>query len=160
MAFVRTGDISLSLDGLEELQSQFDRLGRPPKSSLTKAAKAGMAGTLAEAKATAPTGKTGMLKRGVHQIQETPNKRNKAVYRINWWKKYSSFYSKKIIHKGLYGGTNATAYYPQSVEWGFKTKHGKKEGKYFVRNAIESHQTEALQKVIDVLSAEIEKLSE
>ena len=92
---INTRDISITLEGLDQLEAQFELIGKPPKRVLTKAAKAGMASTLAEARRTAPEGKTGMLKRGVHAIQETPNKRNKGVYQINWWKKYSGFYKKK-----------------------------------------------------------------
>jgi len=148
----------ITLDGLDQLEQQFELIGKPPKRILTKAAKAGMAKPLLEARQNAPVGKTGMLKRGVHSIQETPNKRNKGVYRINWWAKYSDNYRKRIKNAGIYGGKKNPAYYPQSVEWGYPTKHGKVAGKYFVRAAIEAHQAESLQIVIDTLSEEIEKL--
>jgi len=155
---INTREISITLEGLDQLEEQFALIGKPPKRILTKAAKAGIAPTLAEARQTAPKGKTGMLKRGVHSIQETPNRRNKGVYRINWWSKYSDFYRKKIKNAGVYGGKKNPAYYPQSVEWGYPTKHGKKAGRYFVRAAMEAHQAQSLQTVIDVLLEEIENL--
>lgn len=162
MAFVRgtnQRDVFVRVEGLEELQAQFDRMSKIPKTAMTKAAKAGMNPIVADAKAAAPVGKTGFLKRGVKAIQETPRKRNKSVYFINWWKKYSDEYRKPIERVGLYGGKNQTGYYPQSMEWGFKTKHGKKAGKYFVRDAIAKHQAESLNKVISVLTDELEKLT-
>lgn len=155
---INTREINITLEGLDQLEAQFALIGKPPKRILTKAAKAGMASTLAEAKRNAPVGETGMLKRGIHAIQETPNKRNKGVYRINWWSKYSEHYRKKIIRAGIYGGKKNPAYYPQSIEWGFPTKHGEVAGKYFVKKAIEAHQAQALQTVINTLSSEIEKL--
>ena len=156
---INTRDISITLEGLDQLEAQFELIGKPPKRVLTKAAKAGMAAPLAQARINAtPYSKSGMMKRGIHSLQETPNKRNKAVYRINWWAKYSDFYKKKIKNAGVYGGKKNPAYYPQSVEWGFPTKHGKMAGKYFVRSAIEAHQAQSLQKVIDTLLSGIDEL--
>lgn len=152
-------EINFTVEGLDELQRQLDDIGKLPKRSLTAAAKAGMAPILAQARSNAsPYSKSGMMKKGIKSITETPNKRNKAVYRINWWSKYSDIYKKKIKNAGIYGGKKNPAYYPQSVEWGFPSKHKKVAGKYFVRTAIEQHQAEATQKVIDTLFAEIDKL--
>lgn len=152
-------EINFSVEGLDELQRQLDDIGKLPKRSLTTAAKAGMAPILAQARANAsPFSKSGMMKKGIKSLTETPNKRNKAVYRINWWGKYSETYKKKIHNPGIYGGKKNPAYYPQSVEWGFPNKKGKVPGKYFVRSAIEQHQAQASQKIIDTLMSEIDKL--
>lgn len=148
--------IQISVEGLAELQAQFDSLGKIPTASLVKAAKAGLAAPLALSKATAPVGETGMLKRGIHAIRETPNKRKKAVYRVFWWAKYSDFYRKPT--SGIYGGQTPNAYYPQSVEWGYPTAKGHKEGRYFVKNAIVATQSGSLQKIIDTLNSELDKL--
>lgn len=151
--------ISFQVEGLHELQQQLDDIGKLPKRSLTAAAKAGMAPILAQARANAsPYNKSGMMKKGIKSITETPNKRNKAVYRINWWSKYSDFYRKKIKNPGIYGGKKNPAYYPQSVEWGYPMKKRKVAGKYFVRSAIEAHQAESSQIIIDTLMSEIDKL--
>lgn len=161
MAYIRgtnQRDVFIQVEGLAELQTQFDRLSKVPKTAMTKAAKAGMNPIVEDAKAAAPIGKTGLLKRGVKAVQETPRKRKKSVYFINWWKKYSENYRKPIKRVGLYGGKNQSGYYPQSIEWGFKRKHGKQAGKYFVRDAIAKHQSESLQKVINTLTDELEKL--
>lgn len=162
MAYIgglNTQGISITLEGLDELERQFELIGKPPKRILTKAAKAGMAGPLADARTNASAyTKSGAMKKGIKAITETPNRRNKAVYRINWWGKYSDIYKKKIKNAGVYGGKKNPAYYPQSVEWGYPNKHGKVAGKYFVRAAIEKNQASSLQKVIDTLLNEIETL--
>jgi hypothetical protein len=151
-------DLSIRVIGLEELQRQFDRLDKIPKKVLTKAAKAGVKKPLAQARATAPVGKgetAGTLKKGIKAKMETPNKKKKSVYRINWDAKYSNIFIKKAKKfPRLYGGQHP-AYYPQSVEWGFKTAKGKTQGKYFVRAAIESNQQDSLQKIVDILNDEI-----
>lgn len=153
--------ISISVEGARELEDQLAGIGKLPKRILTKAAKAGMTPILNQARANAtPFTKSGMMKRGIKSITETPNKRNKAVYRINWWGKYSDFYKKKIKKVGIYGGKKNPAYYPQSIEWGFPNAKGMVNGKYFVRSAIEQHQEESAQKVIDTLSSEIDNLTQ
>jgi len=156
---INTRDISITLEGLDQLEEQFQLIGKPPKRVLSKAAKAGMARPLAQARINAiPYTKSGMMKKGIHASLEQPNKRNKAVYRINWWSKYSDFYRKKIKNAGVFGGKKNPAYYPQSIEWGYPSKHGKVAGKYFVRSAIEAHQAQSLQIVIDELLKGIDEL--
>jgi Bacteriophage HK97-gp10, putative tail-component len=154
------GALSLNINviGLAELQSQFNRLGKMPKKSLTKAAKAGMKQPLADARANAQKyTQTGTMQKSIKAKMETPNKRKKTVYRINWDSKYSPIFIKTAKRPGLYGG-KSPAYYPQSVEWGHKTKYGRVAGKYFVRDAIESNQQSSLQKITDILNDEITEL--
>jgi HK97 gp10 family phage protein len=155
------GSQNITVYGLEELQRQFERLGKFPKKALTKAAKAGMKKPLAQAKANAPTGTgetAGTLKKGIKAKMETPNKKKKTVYRINWDAKYSPIFIKKAKkYPKLYGGEHP-AYYPQSVEWGRKGPKGKVAGKYFVRDAIEANQHDSVQKIINVLQSEISTL--
>jgi hypothetical protein len=161
MAEVRgTQGMSIELVGLAELQRQFEDIANLPKSSLTKAAKAGMNPIVADAKARGSAfTKSGMMVRGIKGVQEKSKKARgkKSVYRVNWWAKYSDTYKRKIENAGIYGGKRNPAYYPQSVEWGFPNKHGKVAGKYFVRAAIEAHQAQSLQKVIDTMMEEIDK---
>jgi bacteriophage HK97-gp10 putative tail-component len=145
------------LIGLEELEAQFRALGKFPKKALTKAAKAGRAEPLAKAKATAPR-KTGALSKGIKYIMETPNKRTKTVYRMVFDRKYNDVFSKPIKNKGIYGGKKDTGYYPVSQEYGFKTKHGYKRGKYFIEKAIESTQSSSAQKILTTLNEEIDKI--
>lgn len=162
MVYVRgieNSGITISLEGAAELESQLAAIGKLPKKAMTRAAKAGVNPIVSDAKArSSASSKTGMFVRGIRATQETPRKRNKSVYFIYWWKKYAENYVKPIKHVGLYGGKNSQGYYPMSVEWGFKAKGGKVQGKYYVRDAIAAHQASSLQKVMDTLSQEIDKL--
>lgn len=154
MAEVR--GINVSVEGLEELQAQFGRIGRIPKKYLTKAARAGMDAVLRDAKASAPTGKTGILKKSIKKKMETPNKRNKGVYRLVYDAKFTDDFLKPS--SGIYGGKPPVAYYPASVEYGFKTKTGKVAGQFNMMKAVQRHETEAIHKVIESLNESINEL--
>lgn len=147
---------TFSVDGLEELQAQFGRIGRIPKKYLTKAARAGMDAPLRDAKTSAPVGKTGILKKSIKKKMETPNKRNKGVYRLVYDPKFTENFLKPS--SGLYGGKPPVAYYPASVEYGFKTKHGKVAGQFNMLRAIQRHETAAAQKVVESLKESIDEL--
>jgi hypothetical protein len=162
MAEIRgIGKFNVKIDGLNELQAQFERIGKMPKKHLTKAAKLGSDDPLKQARANAPVGKNtktrGLLKKGLQRKMETPNKRNKSVYRIRWNPKYTGDYLKETT--GVYGGKVPYAYYPHSVEYGFKTKKGRTEGKYFVAKAINATTRESLQKIVDSLNDSIDTLT-
>jgi hypothetical protein len=145
------------VEGLRELQAQFERIGKMPKKYLTRAAKEGSDGPLKEAKGSAPVGKTGLLKKGLQRKMETPNKRNKSVYRIRWSPNYTDQYLKPTT--GVLGGKTPFAYYPHSVEYGFPTKSGRKEGQYFVTKAIERTESSSMQKIVNSLSKSIEEIT-
>jgi hypothetical protein len=149
--------LDIRVIGLVELQAQFERLEKMPKKYLTKAAKAGMADPERTAKANAPVGKTGNLKKSIKKKMETPNKRNKSVYRLRYDPKYTPEFLKTAKRPGLYGG-KSPAYYPASVEYGRKRKVGRVEGKYHMAKAIQQHQQSSLQKVVDSLNASLREL--
>jgi hypothetical protein len=157
MAVVRgASGLNIRVDGLEELQRQFDRIGKMPKKYLTKSAKAGIADPERQAKADAPVGKTGLLKKSIKKKMETPNKRNKSVYRLRYDPKFTDDFLKPS--SGAYGGKPPKAYYPASVEYGFKTKYGKVAGQYNMANAIKAHQSGSLKKIVDSLNDSIDTL--
>lgn len=150
--------VEIQLEGYAQLLEQISRLQRFPKKFLTKSAKAGSKPVLQKAKDLAGQySKTGAMKKGLKMVMETPNKRNKTVYRLNWDKRMSSIFLKPTT--GALGGKVPYAYYPQSVEWGFPSKHGYVKGKYFVKRAIEATQSEALQKMADSLNQSLDELS-
>jgi hypothetical protein len=160
MAVVRGAtQLGIKVEGLQELQAQFNKLGKMPKKHLTKASKAGSDGPLREAKGSAPTGETGLLKKGLQRKMETPNKRNKTVYRIRWNPNYTNNYLKPTT--GAYGGKTPFAYYPHSVEYGFKGKYGRIETKHyhFVTKAIERTEAQSLKKIVNSLNDSIDQLT-
>jgi hypothetical protein len=147
---------SFKIIGLQELQSQFERVGKMPKKYLNKAAREGIADPLRDAKASAPVGKTGILKKSIKRTMETPNKRNKGVYRIAYDPKYSDVFQKPTT--GVYGGKTPYAYYPSSVEYGYKTKFGKTKGQFNLMKAVARHEKSSTQKVVDSLNKSLTQL--
>jgi hypothetical protein len=142
--------------GLKELEAQFARISNFPRKEMTKAAKSGMAGPLKDARTAAPVGKTGMLKRSIRSQRETPNKRNKAVYRLVFSSKFSDYLVKES--SGAYGGTPPRAYYPASQEYGFKIKNGFVQGRFFMENAMRRNESRSIQKVTSSLNKSIDDL--
>lgn len=145
----------LEVEGLAELREQFKDIRKVPKKVLTKSAKEGVAKPFAEAKADMPVGKgtttSGLLKKGLKKTRETVNKRNKVVYRVHWDKKFAveGLYKKRT--SGKFGGVTPFAYYPHSVEYGYKTGQGYKEGRYIAIKAVARNQEDSIKKIMDVL---------
>lgn len=159
MAEIRgANSFNISVVGLHELEAQFARIGKMPKKYLTRAAKLGMADPERTAKASVPVGKTGILKKSIKKKMETPNKRNKAIYRLRYDPKYTPDFLKPS--SGAYGGKPPVAFYPNSVEYGFKTKDGGKiAGQFNLEKAISSHAQSSLQKVVNSLNDSIDELT-
>ena len=86
--------LGIRVEGLEELQAQFNKLGRMPKKYLNKAGREGIDPIVRQVKASAPKGKTGTLKKSIKKKMETPNKRNKGVYRLHYDPKYTDISEK------------------------------------------------------------------
>lgn len=155
MAEVRGANFEIK--GLQELQSQFDRIGKMPKKYLTKAARAGIADSLRDVKASVPEGDTKILRRSIKKKMETPNKRNKGVYRIAYDAKYTPNFLKPS--SGAWGGRPPNAYYPHSVEYGFKKKGGGKvPGQFNVVKALARHEKTSIEKVVESLRQSIDEL--
>ncbi len=148
------------VEGLEELKRQIQRLAKPKKKIVTRAARAGMQDPMAQAKRDAPE-KKGTLKKSIKRFMEKkPRRPTKTVYYLVFDRKFNEvFRGKKIKRPGLYGANppKEYGYYPFSMEHGYKVKSGFKEGKHFIKNAIEQNSRATFQKMIDVLSEEIDK---
>jgi len=160
MAEVRgANQLNVQVEGLEELQAQFNKLGRMPKKHLTRAGRVGIAKDLQDAKANAPTGKTGNLKKSIKKKMETPNKRNKGVYRLSYNPDFNDLFQKKTT--GKYGGALPHAYYPSSVEYGYKGKRGhvKVKTMYWADKVLRKNEASSLKKVIDSLKDSIDELT-
>lgn len=143
--------------GLAELEAQFARLDKFPRKEMTKAAKSGMTPLLKKVRDAAPKGKTGNLKRSLRFKRETPNKRNKAVYRIAYSAKFTDVFRKPTT--GIYGGWTPYAYYPNSVEYGYKSAKGFVDGKFFMANTIRAHEAMTVQRVTSSLNKSINDLT-
>jgi hypothetical protein len=155
------------VEGLEELTRQLDNLGKNfPKPKIRKAVNAGMKLPLKKAKELAPK-ESGSLKKGLIKIEEPKfkamKKKKKVVMRLVFNRAMNPIFQKPITPegKGTRGGKKDTAYYPVSVEYGFKiNKDGtKEEGKYFVRRAIEMTSTATQEKVVESLLQTIDEIT-
>jgi hypothetical protein len=150
---------TFKVDGINELESQFKRIGKMPKKHLNRSAKEGIKDPEKEAKARAPVGKTGTLRKSVKKMLETPNKRNKGVYRLRYDAKFTDHFQKKTT--GVYGGKTPHAYYPASVEYGYKGKYGKviPKTQYTFKKIMAKHEKSSAQKVVDSLNKSITELT-
>lgn len=155
MAIVR--GLNYEIRGMTELDAQFARIGKVPKKYLTRASKKGAHPILEDARSNAPVGETGILKKSLKLKQETPNKRNKAVYRVMYDPKYTDHFLKETT--GIYGGRTPYAYYPASVEYGYPTKFGRVQGQYTMAYAVHKNEGSSLQIVTDELNKAIDELT-
>jgi hypothetical protein len=161
MAVIRGADsLNIRVEGLKELEAQFARIGKMPKKHLTRAARKGMDPTLKDARASAPVGKktttSGTLKKSIKKKMETPNKRNKGVYRLAYDPKFTDIFRKPTT--GVYGGVTPEAYYPNSVEYGYLAKHGRVAGKYNMAKAVARNTAKSGKLVVDSLNDSIDEL--
>lgn len=150
------------VEGMDELKRQIRRIGKVPKRVISGAARAGMKAPLKEARAKAPVNKRnvptkGTLKKSIKSIMEKKTKRMKykSVYQLVFNPQFASVFKGKKIHRpGLYGAPKPRdyGYYPLSQEFGFHTKYGYKRGRYFIAKAIEQHQRDSLQKIVDTMN--------
>ena len=62
--------LGITVEGLPELQAQFNKLGKMPKKYLTKAGREGIADSERAVVAMAPKGKTGNLKKSIKKKME------------------------------------------------------------------------------------------
>lgn len=151
--------LGIRVDGLEELQAQFNKLGKMPKKYLTKAGREGIDPIVRQAKALAPKGKTGVLKKSIKKKMETPNKRNKGVYRLHYDPKYTDDFRKTTT--GAHGSKWPYAYYPASVEYGYLgpgKRHVPVKTMHWANKVVSSHDSSSMKIVVDSLNDSIDAL--
>jgi hypothetical protein len=161
VAVIRGADnLNIRVEGINELEAQFARIGKMPKKHLNRAARLGMEPTLRDAKASAPVGKgtptMGTTKKAVKKKMESPNKRNKGVYRLAFDAKYTDVFRKKTT--GVYGGITPETYYPNAVEYGHMKKHGRVEGKYNLAKAVARNTAKSGQIIVESLNKSIDEM--
>jgi hypothetical protein len=150
--------LGVTIVGLPELQAQFERLGKMPKKYLTKAGREGIADSERMVRAMAPKGETGNLKKSIKKKMETPNKRNKGVYRLRYDPKFTDAFRKPTT--GVYGGKVPYAYYPSSVEYGYlgEKGHVKVKTMHWADKALRSTERSSMQKTVNSLTQSIDTL--
>lgn len=145
--------VPLKLVGVAELNALFDRLGKLPLGSAPKAARRG-ARVLADAiKAKAPVD-TGMLRRGIYTMPEKRSRKGKRVFQVTYRSDMNDWFVKHYGPK-----LEKRAYYPASMEYGYRTRGGGYiPGYYFMRKTAEQKKAEIEQVIISVVAAEMDKM--
>jgi hypothetical protein len=159
MADIRSATkFGITVVGLSELQAQFEKLGKMPKKYLNKAGREGIANTERQVKAMAPKGKTGVLQKSIKKQMETPNKRNKGVYRLQYNPKFTDHFRKPTT--GAYGSKWPYAYYPSSVEYGYLGPKGHVAVKtmHWADKALRGTERSSMQKTVDSLNNSLDIL--
>ena len=146
--------------GIKELKRQLGQLGADKKSVLRTKLKdiVKEAGTpsLTQAQEDAPLGHTGDLDDSIRLLEvETKGGNYTQVY----FEDKPSF-KKRIKNPGKYGGKKNDAYYPNSIEYGWKGANGKvyAPGESFVRKAGKKKRSIANRTIRKRLGQEIDKL--
>lgn len=144
---------AVQIDGMKELERTIQQLGKLPQKCVTKSARLGAREVLKAAKRLAPV-KTGQLKRGIRLYGEKlRGKKGKKVYQV-----VMNSNMNDVFVKMTKDGTKRY-YYPASMEYGFRTRSGRKTmGKRFLRGAADETRITATKKMVDVLASEIDKL--
>jgi hypothetical protein len=159
MAEIRSASkFGIEVVGLVELQAQFEKLGKMPKKYLNKAGREGIADSERLVKSMAPVGKTGNLKKSIKKKMETPNKRNKGVYRLAYNPKFNDVFQKKTT--GVYGGKLPHAYIPSSVEYGYlgPDGHVKVKTMHWADKALRNTERSSMQKTVNSLNRSLDIL--
>ena len=154
MAEIRgASKLGITVEGLPELQAQFNKLGKMPKKYLTKAGREGIAQILKDSrKPMAPTGKTGNLKKSIKKKMETPNKRNKGVYRLRYDPKFTHCFSESQLQAFMVVQFQKLII-PASVEYGYLGEAGHVAVKtmHWANKALQSTEQSSMKKTIDSL---------
>lgn len=139
------------------LEKSIKQLGKLPQKCVTKAAKKGAKPVLSEAKRLAPY-RLGFLEKGIILVGERSKKKGKKVYQVTFDRNMTDIFRKNIKNPGKYGGKKESAYYPASMEYGFKIKGGgERPGEEFMRGSADSKEGEMRSITIKTLTDEIDK---
>ena len=136
-----------SVDGLNQLMKDIQKLERMPQKQITKGARKGANVILKDARARAPK-RTGVMRKGIY-LKAEKSRRGKKVFQI-------TFRSNPEFVKITSDSTRY--FYPASQEFGFRTRDGGKvEGKHFLTEAMQTRQAEAAAVMVETIGEEIEK---
>lgn len=140
------------VEGMDEVIKIIKDVGELPQKCVNKAAKKGIQIAKKDAKNGGWVDETGYLRKGIKEKAEKTKIKGKKVYDL--WPDPSM---NDVFVKTSKSGKRA--YYPASIEYGFKTKNGGYvPGFKFLYNALTSNKGQIEQTIIQVLTDEIDKL--
>lgn len=163
------------IEGLEELVEMLDTMEKIPQKCVNTSARKG---AMIIQKAVKPKLSTflhsasnehgnrskGNLKRGIVRKKEKAKRnQSKGVYDVVFDPSMTDVFRKDVKNKGKFGGKNPTAYYPASLEYGWKTgtggsSGGHVEGYRFLKDTANEKEHEVLTEMTKVLAEEIDKI--
>lgn len=143
---------TFKIEGMEEAIKMIKDVGELPQKCVTKAAKKGIQIAKKDAKGGGWVDETGYLRKSIKEKAEKSKIKGKKVYDL-WPDPSMNDVFVKISKKGK------RAYYPASVEYGFRTKNGGyAPGFKFLYNALTNNKNQIEGIIIETLSDEIDKL--
>lgn len=149
--------VTTDFSDFSRLEKAIKRLGKLPQKCVTKASRKGAKHVLSEAKRLAPY-RLGFLEEGIILVGERSKKKGKKVYQVVFDRRMNDVFQKKIKDPGKYKGENQKAYYPASMEYGFKTKDGgARAGERFMLNAAENKAPKMSDTVVRTLIDALDK---
>ncbi|WP_333638524.1 hypothetical protein [Tissierella praeacuta] len=110
--------INFKVEGMEQLQKSFKKLGQVPQRHVTNSVRKAMRIPLNKAKGDAPI-RTGALVKGMIDVRENSSKKAKSVRRIVFDRNMNDIFQKPNKEGKI------TGYYPVSQEYGFFAKNGR-----------------------------------
>ena len=140
------------VEGMDEVIKMIKDAGELPQKCVNKAAKKGIQIAKKDAKGGGWVDQTGYLRKAIKEKAEKSKTKGKKVYDLWPDPSYNDVFV-KTTKKGK------RAYYPASIEYGFKTKSGGYvPGFKFLHNSLTDNKSEIENTIVSVLSDEIDKL--
>jgi len=151
-----------SITGINEVKKLFEQVGKAPAKVLTKAAKSAGKVVQMAAKAHAPVGETGALRKGI-KLKAEKAKKGKRVYQIfidnnPYFVKLSK--NPNISKKtGKLLRSAKRSFYPASQEYGWTDEHGNyTPGYQYMHKAADENGARAKAMMLEVMAKELDKL--
>lgn len=143
---------NFKVEGMEEAIKMIRDVGELPQKCVTKAAKKGIQIAKADAKSGGWVDQTGYLRKAIKEKAEKTRIKGKKVYDLWPDPKFNDVFVKTSKN-------GKRAYYPASIEYGFKTKNGGyAPGFKFLNNALTDNKNQIEKVIIQTLTDEIDKL--
>lgn len=160
-------NMTFTFQGIDQLIADMEKLGKVPQGAVNQAARAGAKIAFKAAKANAPVGKTGNLKKGIILKAEKRTVMGKKSFQVTFDPSMTAIY-RRSTQDGTRrrGGMGANAnerikgdyYYPASQEWGFQhPEAGYIPGYKYLKKAIDENKDAIEKAVLERLGKAIDK---
>ena len=143
---------NVTIEGLNEAIEMIRKTGQLPQKCVNKAAKKGIQIAKKDAKSGGWIDQTGYLRKSIKEKAEKTKVRGKKVYDLWPDPSFNDVFVKE-------SKTGKRAYYPASIEYGFRTKNGGYvPGFKFLHDSLVNNKDKIEKVIIKTLTDEIDKL--